>query len=1014
MIIMKNKESIVRSSFSFPVIIAGIAVFASMYFFNASHTRQYSSGIDNKTEKDKDAGAAGMMQYFFNARKNPATNNMDYAAMLKTDQQIAKMNALHKTTGSLGCYWNNLGPSNTGGRTRAILFDKKDPSGQTIFAGGVSGGLWKSVNGGNTWDSINDVLPNICVSCIAQDDSGNIFIGTGEGFSLYYQGQAFSTGILGGGMFESRDDGASFNQVKATVPSAPNNDAIAWAYINRIAINPTNPSIIYAATNAGLWISQDGGNSFALATTNTTSKLSGNTLDVKISNDGQIVVACYNGTGYYAIPSVSNTNFTMIHNSGYGLLPSTGGGRIEFAIAPSNSNYIYASLIGPNDNFLGIYMTLTGVSSGKGGEWIEIGPGGSKSFDPYGEPGGSLTGQGTYDNAIGVSPTNPGLAFFAGTTLWSWTQVAAGDSTGNWSSISVYFGYEGDPLYVHPDIHAIVFNPNNSSTIFIGCDGGLYRSGDGGSSWTSQNRNYNVTQMYAVACAPWVTKQGEGVIGGTQDNGTPYISGTQFFNRDAVDLGGGDGGQSAISAINPNAYYVSSDFNSLLRSANLSGYGTPANAYSHTIDSVSALQSGCFVDPIALYENQYDLKTLDSLLWVADRTYAVGDTAYPISPNGNVEFPYIVTKPLVAGDSVKMQNRVVSKIATAFSPSNGVWIMMQAIDFADADIWMPIGGPLSKPSAFTGNDAVHCLSWSPDGDALFVGTEGGQFYRFSNLDSIIDTSARTGALWTIKPGQKSVANPYCRVVSTSLTSALGVGGADILSIAVDPNNGNNVIVTTGSYTGGTHVYFSSNALATSGVTFKGVQGNLPEMPVYGSVMDIVGNNPYPKGAMVATEHGVYTTPDITAPTVVWSADNAGLANTIVCAIKQQSLPPWNCNNSGDVYLGTHGRGMWVDTSFFVPLGIAKIDATSRKIKVSIYPNPMNTGGTLTFTLPKTDKATVTIYDTEGKMIKELPVENDAPGIHNVAINSQDMAVGVYLATVTGTNFRQTTRFVVVR
>jgi hypothetical protein len=1010
---MKNKEVTVRSSMSFPVIIAGLALLSSVFFFNRNNTRQYQPGI-TKSE-DKDAGAAGMAQFFFNARKNPATNAMDYASMLKADQAVAKFNAVHKLQSNFGLFWRNLGPSNIGGRTRAILFDKKDPSGQTMFAGGVSGGLWKSVNGGNTWDSINDNLANICVSCIAQDNAGNIFIGTGEGFSLYEGGEAFSTAILGGGMFESTDDGATFTQLTATVPKTANNTGIVWAYTNRIAINPNNDSIIYAATNAGLMVSLDHGNTFNYATTNNTTKLSGNTLDVKISGDGQVIVASYNGSGYYAYPSVSNTNFTLMHNSGYGALPSaSSGGRIEFAIAPSNSNYIYASLIGSSDNFIGNYMTLTGVSSKVGGEWIEIGPGGSKAFDPYGEPGQAVGGQGTYDNTIGISPTNPGYVLFAGTTLWSWTENSLGDSNGTWASVSHYYSYGGgDPLYVHPDMHAIVFNPFVANEVFIGCDGGLYKSTDNGQNWTSSNRNYNVTQFYAIACSPFVSAQGEGIIGGTQDNGTPYIEGNLYYNRDAVELDGGDGSQSAISGINPNAYYATSDYDMLARSVNLLGYGSPGNAYTSSIDSVEGRHTGCFVEPIALYENGYDTRTLDSMIWIADKSYAAGDTIVPVSPNGNVVFPYVINRSVAAGDTVKVQNRITSKIATGFAASDGVWIMMQAIDFADPAIWMPIGGPLSKPNAFSGNDPVHCLAWSPDGDALFAGTEGGQFFRFSNLDSIIDTSMRTGALWTVKPGQKPVTNPYTRVKSTSLTSALGIGGADILSISVDPSNGNNVIVTIGGYTGGTHVYFSSNALASSGVIFKSAQGNLPEMPVYGSVMHILHSS-YATSAIVATEHGVYTTTDITVASPVWTADNAGLANTIMCAIRQQTLPPYYCNNSGDVYLGSHGRGAWVDTTFFIPTGVAQIDATNVNIKMSVYPNPMNVSGTLTFTLPKADKVSVTIYDAQGKIVKQIPVANDAPGLHTININSQDMAVGVYLATVTGSNFRQTTRFVVAR
>ncbi|HWY99026.1 MAG TPA: hypothetical protein VNY36_08075, partial [Bacteroidia bacterium] len=221
---MKNKSTTVRSSLAFSVIILGAAIVSGLYFYKHSTTRQYSP-VTVKAEKDKDAGAAGMYQYFLNARKNSA-GVMDYGAMLNSEHQIQLMGARDRATATMGLNWTNLGPTNIGGRTRAILIDKNDPTHNTVFAGGVSGGLWKSVNGGASWNTINDNLSNICVSSIAQDSSGNIFIGTGEGFSLYVEGEAFSTGILGGGMFESTDDGKTFTLVPGTQPTTANDDAI--------------------------------------------------------------------------------------------------------------------------------------------------------------------------------------------------------------------------------------------------------------------------------------------------------------------------------------------------------------------------------------------------------------------------------------------------------------------------------------------------------------------------------------------------------------------------------------------------------------------------------------------------------------------------------------------------------------------------------------------------------------------------------------------------------------------
>jgi hypothetical protein len=434
------------------------------------------------------------------------------------------------------------------------------------------------------------------------------------------------------------------------------------------------------------------------------------------------------------------------------------------------------------------------------------------------------------------------------------------------------------------------------------------------------------------------------------------------------------------------------------------------------IDSVysktTAGNGGCFVDPIALYENPYDVTTLDSMKWVADANHKAGDTIYPVSTNAQIPFPYVLIKAISKGDTVKVQNRVISKVAAAFSATNGVWINMQATDFSDGTVWMPIGGPLSKPDAFSGNDPVHCMAWSGNGDALFVGTEGGQFYRFSNLDSIIDTSYITGALYSrVHNSNNSVVNTKTRVISTKLTLP-GNGGNDILGIATDPKDPNKVMVTIGNYGSNVHVYYCGNATAAN-PTFVSAQGNLPDMPVYSCVLDVI-NSSQPKSAIVATEHGIYSTSDITLANPVWAADNNGMANTLVLAVKQETLPPWECNNSGNLYIGTHGRGAWMDSTFFIPTGIKPIVASSLKVNMNIYPNPMNMGGTISFTLPKSDKVSITIYDMQGRVVKEIPVASSAPGEHTVSINSQDMPAGVYLATLVGADFHQTTRFVVTR
>lgn len=1044
---MKKLNHNKRSSLKIAALLAIAAILSAALVIQKNKARQYSSGLEINKDEDGDNGALGMMQYFFNARKNVVTNKMDYAAMAASNIEANRimMNSINKTArtaSGLNMSWTPMGPANVGGRTRAILFDNRDASHNTIFACAVSGGIWRSKNGGQTWDSVpgNDQLSSLNASCIAQDANGVLYLGTGEGFSLWYGGEGFSTAMIGGGIFKSTDDGNTWTVIPSTVPPS-NSWSAGWAYVNRIAVDPNNASNVYAATYGGLMYSSDGGTTWLqMHNSATNNPLGGISLDVKMSEDGTVMYAFAGSKLWYAYPNSSLvTKMTQVSGSVHDGGVYSNCSRIEIAISPSNPNYAYVSAIGltPNTNFgagavagTGIYMTMTAKTAG--GYWYLIGPGGSNTFDPYSSAG--IGDQTTYDNTLGVSPYNPGHVFVGGTVLWSWSQSNAGDTVGGWTNLSTYFGVPGYPSnYIHPDEHAITFSPSNPNVIYNGNDGGIYISTDNGITWKPINRNYNVTQFDAIAFSPFMSspaqagQPGEGVMGGTQDNGTPYINGLQSYYEDAVSVGGGDGGRSAMSQLDPNIYFVTGDNSTLYRGGNLNTLGSTANLYTNTkglclggnIDSVIGNGSGgCFYHQIALYENSFDTtKNLDMMKWIADSNYSAGKTVYPVSANGNVPFPYKLKSAVSIGETLTIKNAVISKLACGFSATNGVWLMMQAADLTDPIVWMPIGGPDSKPDAFKNPggplspDPIHAMAWSPDGDALFVGTEGGQLYRFSNLDSVEDNDYCTGALWSEVRGGGVVANPQCRVISTKL----GNYGRDILSIAVDPNDGNKVLVTLGNYNNATYLYYSSNALSAS-PRFVATQGTgLPAMPVYSSILDI-RNSGQPNSAVIGTERGIYSTTNIgDSSNTTWTY-SSGMANSLVLDLKQQTLPPWNCNNSGNIYVGTHGRGAWVSNNFYQPLNVKPVVAdVTAEAGLKVYPNPMNSMGTIEFYLPaESEKVNVSIYDITGRAIKTIELENQAKGQHMVTINSGEFDMGTYIACVSGNNFRKSVRFVVVK
>ena len=137
--------------------------------------------------------------------------------------------------GALNLQWEELGPDNVGGRTRAILIDRRDPSHNTIYAGGVGGGMWKSTDGANTWNRLQGWNEWLTVACIAQSSSGTIFIGTGEGLSNAGS-TSFNSGNVGGGIFklDASDNPVRISPDEYTVSNTLTN-ADTFSLVNRIA-----------------------------------------------------------------------------------------------------------------------------------------------------------------------------------------------------------------------------------------------------------------------------------------------------------------------------------------------------------------------------------------------------------------------------------------------------------------------------------------------------------------------------------------------------------------------------------------------------------------------------------------------------------------------------------------------------------------------------------------------------------------------------------------------------------
>jgi photosystem II stability/assembly factor-like uncharacterized protein len=253
--------------------------------------------------------------------------------------------------GTLGA-WQNMGPTNQGGRTRQLLIDPRNPS--TMYAAAVGGGVWKSVNGGSSWTPLTDLLlPNIAVASLAMDprNSQVLYAGTGEGF---FNGDA----IRGMGVFKTTDGGATWTALSATTPAA---GAMGdFSYVNQIIVSPRDSRRLYAATRTGLFRSNDSGVSWTKLID--AAAVQG-CMDIAVQARravGYVFATCgtfAQGTIYRALDAGASS-FASVY-------AEPGMGRTSLAIAPSNENIVYAMSANASTNGMhAIFRTTTGGAAG--------------------------------------------------------------------------------------------------------------------------------------------------------------------------------------------------------------------------------------------------------------------------------------------------------------------------------------------------------------------------------------------------------------------------------------------------------------------------------------------------------------------------------------------------------------------------------------------------------------------------------------------------------------------------
>ncbi len=435
-------------------------------------------------------------QYYWSTRLNPdSTRNTGGDTYRKAARFLAAHN--HRAVSSFEGDWVNLGPiskpgnagtgqPNGNGRVNAIGFATSAPN--HIYVGAPAGGLWISNDSGNSWVSYTDVLPTLGVSSIAVDytNSNIIYIGTGDRDA----GDA-----PGMGVFKSTDGGLNF---------LPFNNNMADATVGRLLMHPLDHNTLFAATGQGIFKSTDGAATWVL-------KKTGNFKDV-VFRPGNPVIMYATENGNFWRSADAGETWTKIGGTGnfsrgvIGVTPAMPG--VVYFVTVDGSEYggTYRS------NNSGLTFTLRSNSP---------------NIMSWGCTGGT-GGQGWYDLDVAVDPNDANTLYVGGVNVFKST-----DGGTTWQINSHWTGSCGVPA-VHADCHVLEFNTIDGM-LYAGNDGGIYRTGDGGNTWTEITSGIAISEVYKIGQS---ATNKDKVMNGYQDNGSATFLGdsTGFLT-----VMGGDG-----------------------------------------------------------------------------------------------------------------------------------------------------------------------------------------------------------------------------------------------------------------------------------------------------------------------------------------------------------------------------------------------------------------------------------------------------------------------------------------
>jgi photosystem II stability/assembly factor-like uncharacterized protein len=429
----------------------------------------------------------------------------------------------------------NIGPANMGGRIDDFAVVESDP--HTIYVGTASGGVWKTINNGVSWEPIFDDQETSTIGdvTVAPSNPDIVWVGTGEANNR-------QSSSWGNGVYKSADGGKTWKNMglKAT------------HHIGRIVIHPSNPDIVYVAAGGHLWgpnkerglyKTEDGGKTWV-----NTKFINEDTgfIDVALDSGSPdtLYAAAYQRrrrgwgfcgggphSGLYKTTD-GGENWTKLYKG----LPSGDTGRIGIDIYRKDPSIVYVTYENKKG---GVFR-----SEDKGFTWKKMSPTNPRPM---------------YYSKIRIDPNNDQRIWVLGA--------------------SMYFSDDGGKKFStdlvrspHGDYHAMWINPQDSDHIILGSDGGIYFSYDRGENWDFVN-TIPLAQFYEIG---YDMQDPYWVYGGLQDNGSwggpsATLNRLGVTNDSWIKIGGGDGFYTQVDPTDPNKIYAESQTGNLFRIDRVTG-----------------------------------------------------------------------------------------------------------------------------------------------------------------------------------------------------------------------------------------------------------------------------------------------------------------------------------------------------------------------------------------------------------------------------------------------------------